>query len=510
MTYPDGKQVLYDYDAADQLIKVTDWNHRETVYGYDNNGRLSSVLRPNSTQITRVYNDAGQLKQQQDILVATGAVISQFDFSYDAAGNISQELVVPASQPPQLTLPTDMTYGLANRLASYNQQAVQFDADGNMVLGPLSGNMENFVFDSRNRLVQAGSTVYQYDAENQRIGVDDTQYVVNSQPALSQVLVRTKGNGEVTYYVYGLGLIGQASAGNYVSYHFDYRGSTVALSDEVGQVTERFQYSPFGTFMYGDASRTPFLFNGMYGVMSDDNGLYYMRARFYSPEIRRFVNQDILLGDVFEGQSLNRFGFVTGQPVNLVDPFGLDGVDGEDVKLGMAISSLFIPGPGEVLDIDTLFGITESTTSWDKLGAGSSLILSVVTLGTSPNYGFLKCFDDELILNIGSGNRPIEGAINLDLFSGKGVDIIADVGVNAEHLPFKAETFDKIVAQALPSLLLGRYGEKVIKNIFAALKQGGTVVIHSNTEMGSDIGQFFLNAGFTEVIVEGNVVKARK
>ena len=48
-----------------------------------------------------------------------------------------------------------------------------------------------------------------------------------------------------------------------------------------------------------------------------------MRARFYSPEIRRFVNQDVLLGKVSEGQTLNRFAFVTGQQVSFVDPFGL-------------------------------------------------------------------------------------------------------------------------------------------------------------------------------------------
>ena len=72
----------------------------------------------------------------------------------------------------------------------------------------------------------------------------------------------------------------------------------------------------------GDASKTPFLFNGMYGVMTDGNGLLYMRARFYNPEIRRFVNRDVLLGGIADGQTLNRFAFVTGRPVSFVDPFG--------------------------------------------------------------------------------------------------------------------------------------------------------------------------------------------
>jgi RHS repeat-associated protein len=74
--------------------------------------------------------------------------------------------------------------------------------------------------------------------------------------------------------------------------------------------------------IYGDASKTPFLFNGMYGVMTDANNLYYMRARFYSPEIKRFINQDILLGDAFEGQSLNRFGYAGNNPINRIDPEG--------------------------------------------------------------------------------------------------------------------------------------------------------------------------------------------
>jgi len=118
-------------------------------------------------------------------------------------------------------------------------------------------------------------------------------------------------------------LIGQETNGEYLSYHFDYRGSTVALTNSSRQVVEQFQYSPYGVLLSGDVSKTPFLFNGLYGVMSDDNGLYYMRARFYSPEIRRFVNRDVLLGKIAEGQSLNRFAFVTGNPVSFVDPFGL-------------------------------------------------------------------------------------------------------------------------------------------------------------------------------------------
>jgi hypothetical protein len=49
-----------------------------------------------------------------------------------------------------------------------------------------------------------------------------------------------------------------------------------------------------------------------------------MRARYYNPAIRRFVNQDTLFGSIDPGISLNRFAFVQANPVSGIDPLGLD------------------------------------------------------------------------------------------------------------------------------------------------------------------------------------------
>ena len=50
-----------------------------------------------------------------------------------------------------------------------------------------------------------------------------------------------------------------------------------------------------------------------------------MRARYYSPELRRFINADIIPGEISDSTSLNRYAYVNGNPVSYVDPFGLKG-----------------------------------------------------------------------------------------------------------------------------------------------------------------------------------------
>lgn len=76
--------------------------------------------------------------------------------------------------------------------------------------------------------------------------------------------------------------------------------------------------------MDGEIGEYLFLFNGEYGVATDDNGLYYMRARYYNVDIKRFMNQDVIVGSVESSPSLNRYAYVEGNPVNYLDPFGLE------------------------------------------------------------------------------------------------------------------------------------------------------------------------------------------
>ena len=110
------------------------------------------------------------------------------------------------------------------------------------------------------------------------------------------------------------------------TYHYDYRGSTVAITDESGAVTDTFEYDSYGKLINRTGERfVIFGYNGRDGVITDANGLLYMRARYYSPELRRFINADIIPGEISDSTSLNRYAYVNGNPISFVDPFGLKG-----------------------------------------------------------------------------------------------------------------------------------------------------------------------------------------
>jgi RHS repeat-associated protein len=84
------------------------------------------------------------------------------------------------------------------------------------------------------------------------------------------------------------------------------------LTDENGNVNEDYSYGPYGELLSGDASKTAYLYNGEYGVATDANGLYYMRARYYNVAIKRFINQDVITGTIDNSSSLNKYAYVQG------------------------------------------------------------------------------------------------------------------------------------------------------------------------------------------------------
>ena len=205
-------------------------------YTYDNLNRLTNRT---------VKNECGQ-------------TISNENYTYDSAGNIT---VAPES---------NFQYDTNNRLVKFNGKEVSYDMDGNM----LSNGNSAFEYDSANRLIKADGHTYTYNAEDVRIrnlcSDADTTYTYNTNCKLSQLLTKTT-NGTTTKYVYGLGLIGEQMGSQFKTYHFDYRGSTVAITDINGNVTDMLKYDAYGNIVCQLSSdAVMFGYNGRDGVITDD------------------------------------------------------------------------------------------------------------------------------------------------------------------------------------------------------------------------------------------------
>jgi RHS repeat-associated protein len=283
------------------------------------------------------YDSAGRVASVRDEVVAGGSLVSQFTLGYDSLDRIVEETSLPEPAPFAVTAAA-MTYDDDDRLSGWNGLVTQSDADGNLTRGPLGGALATFAYDARNRITGVGTASFTYDAENRRISRTvagtKTTFVHDPNAALSRLLQSTTGS-TTSRYVYAGSLLLYAETGSALRvHHYDYRGSTVALTDGTGTVLGRVTYGSYGEIVArtGDTA-TEFLYNGRDGVVTDPNGLYYMRARYYSPEPRRFLNADPL----GFAAGTNWYAFVGGSPVMSVDPLGLCKTDSERTIVGRVI-----------------------------------------------------------------------------------------------------------------------------------------------------------------------------
>lgn len=281
-------------------------------YTYDDLSRIiEEKVLANSTKMCYTYDNLSRVTARTVKKLSDNSVVSTETFNYDAAGNVT-------SAPD-----SSFQYDTNNRLISFNGNTVSYDLDGNM----LSNGSLACTYDSGNRLITAGGHTYTYDAADIRIrnlcAGEDTTYTYDPHAKLSRLLCKTT-NGVVTKYVYGRGLIGEEVSGTFKTYHFDYRGSTIAITNASGNITDTFAYDTYGKLLSRTGTnKVIFGYNGRDGVVTDDNGLIYMRARYYSPTMKRFINADVVAGAISNAITLNRFAYANGNPVSFVDPFGL-------------------------------------------------------------------------------------------------------------------------------------------------------------------------------------------
>jgi RHS repeat-associated protein len=167
---------------------------------------------------------------------------------------------------------------------------------------------------------------YQYDVDGIRVAKiadgAETRFLVDKNRPFGQVLEEYTPDGAIIVsYVYGLDLISQERGGIRSYYHIDALGSTRALTDAVGVITDRYSYIAFGrTIKAMGATENAYLFAGE--QRDSILGADYLRARYLDPNLGRFINRDPFAGIIQVPISLHPYVYAGGNPVINTDPSG--------------------------------------------------------------------------------------------------------------------------------------------------------------------------------------------
>jgi len=121
-------------------------------------------------------------------------------------------------------------------------------------------------------------------------------------------------------YLYGLDIIAQQQSERLYYVH-DGLGSVRQLLDTTGQIDTNYAYDPFGVPLVGGDVYNPYQFTGE--GWDAEVGLLYLRARYYQPEVGRFITKDPWPGHADAPGTLNRYNYVMGNPATVVDGSGL-------------------------------------------------------------------------------------------------------------------------------------------------------------------------------------------
>ncbi|UQP96026.1 RHS repeat-associated core domain-containing protein [Xanthomonas arboricola pv. pruni] len=312
-------KVEYTYDNADLLRRITQGT--ETVlFDYDDIDRLSLATLPNGVAAAYTYDNADQLTGLA-WQKAGQASIGSIGYGYNPLGQIVAQTGGFSSQALPAASTGTNGFDDANRQLSYNSQALTYDDNGNL----LSDGTRTYVWNVRDQLVQIkqGTTSiasFGYDALGRRFSKTEsgatTSYLYDGQNAV-QEKVGTTVNPILT----GLGVdqrFARNDANGRMYYLTDNLGSTRALTNAAGAVVRRYDYTPYGQAQaIGGSSDNPYQYTGR---ELDKSGLQYYRARYYSPEMGRFISEDPY---GFAGGDVNFYAYVGGNPISNIDPLGL-------------------------------------------------------------------------------------------------------------------------------------------------------------------------------------------
>jgi len=324
-TISGGDVTAYTYDKANR-VKTVSLRGKPATYAYDAAGRLSEKTLPNGIKIVYQYDTANRVmsiayRKTDDTPIET------ITYAYDAGGQRTQKALGGSSlRETAFTA----TYDEANRLATVTIAgetfALAYDQNGNLAskIGPTSGTT-TYNWTARNQLAAisgpAANASFRYDALGRRIektvNGNTTGFLYDGAQAIAEL----KGSALDTVYHTGLAidevLARYAPSGN-KTLLTDALMSVIAQANDSQGVDNFYAYSPYGeATTLGPDEGNSLQYTGR---ENDGTGLYYYRARYYDPVLKRFISED----PIGISGGMNLYRYVHSNPLSYSDPMGLD------------------------------------------------------------------------------------------------------------------------------------------------------------------------------------------
>lgn len=332
VSYPNSVETHYSYDGLNRLKTLTTRQSLPGVlqsYAYTTGpaGNRLRVEESDGTVRGYEYDDVYRLTRES--VLRADEVLSEDVFTYDSAGNR-----LTRSSTTGATETLSSTYDDRDRLLTADGTAHSWDTNGNLT-GKAAGASYAWSFDNQlTRVSLADGTVvlHTYDVDGNRVRTEVkpvngppvvTDHLVDPAGELSQVVAEIHpGSGVMAWYVRGDDLLAVIRPAGTRYYHADGLGSIRVLTNDIGEVTDTYQFSAFGELLAhtGD-DPNPYLFAGE--PFDLNSGFYYLRARWMDPGAGRFASADPAQPDLLDPAALHRYTYAANDPVNSIDPTGL-------------------------------------------------------------------------------------------------------------------------------------------------------------------------------------------